>query len=225
MQAVAAWYVNGMKILAVVLLLLAVSACTATQQGEPKKEAWLTGKLTFRKVESVTPVSAPSSALSSGRPTPQNEAGDQAVQTARATRQSKDATIRKQVLSTFDCAAPDPLVGNDDEAAPLVTCDSGEAKYDLGPVFLDGDRIVKAKASPSEYGNGHVVTVEFDDEGARTWSDFTTANVGNQVAMLINGRVLSAPSIESPITGGTTQITGQFTADQADQLARQLVGR
>ena len=217
----AAWYVNGMKILAVVLLLLAVSACTATQQGEPKKEAWLTGKLTFRKVESTTPVSAPSS----GHPVPQNEADDPAVQTARATRQNPDATVRKLALSTFDCAAPDPLVGNDDAAAPLVTCDAGEAKYDLGPVFLDGDRVVKAKASPSEYSTGHVVTIEFDDEGARTWSDFTTANVGNQVAMLINGRVLSAPTIESPITGGTTQILGRFTADQADQLARQLVGR
>jgi preprotein translocase subunit SecD len=212
-----------MKILAAVLLL-ALAACTATapgEQGEPKREAWLTGKLTFRKVESEAPASQPTS----GYPVPQNKPDDPAVQTARATRQSTDDKIREQVLGTFDCAAPDPLVGNDDAASPLVTCDAGLVKYDLGPVFLDGDRIVKAKASPSEYGTGHVVTIEFDAEGARTWSDFTTANVGNQVAMLINGRVLSAPSIQSPITGGATQITGQFTADQADQLARQLVGR
>ncbi|MCX2952986.1 SecDF P1 head subdomain-containing protein [Lentzea sp. NEAU-D7] len=214
-----------MKILAVVLLLLAIAACTPTPQGEPKQEAWLTGKLTFRKVESVTPGSAPTPSPSSGHPVPRSEAGDPAVQTVRATRQSPDATVRELALGTLDCAAPDPLVGNDDAAAPLVTCDAEGAKYDLGPVFLDGDRVVKAKASPSEYGGGHVVTVEFDDGGARTWSDFTTANVGNQVAILINGRVLSAPSIQSPITGGTTQITGRFTADQADQLARQLVGR
>lgn len=209
-----------MKILAVVLLL-AVTACTATQQGEPKREAWLTGKLTFRKVESVTPTSKPST----GYPAPQNEAGDPAVKTARATRQSTDATVREQALGTLDCGAPDPLTGNDDAAAPLVTCDAGEFKYDLGPVFLDSDRVGKAKASPSESGTGHVVTVEFDPEGARTWSDFTTANVGNQVAILVNGRVLSAPSIQSPITGGAMQIAGKFTADEADQLARQLVGR
>jgi preprotein translocase subunit SecD len=147
------------------------------------------------------------------------------VKTARATRQSTDATIREQALGTLDCGAPDPLAGNDDAAAPLVTCDAGEFKYDLGPVFLEGDRVGKAKAGPSEYSTGHVVTVEFDAEGARTWGDFTTANVGNQVAILINGRVLSAPSIQSPITGGATQITGNFTADEADQLARQLVGR
>ncbi|SMD11866.1 SecDF P1 head subdomain-containing protein [Lentzea albidocapillata] len=209
-----------MKILAVVLLL-AVAACTTTPQGEQQKEAWLTGKLTFRKVESVTPASAPSP----GNAVPRNEAGDPAVQTARATRQSTDATVREQALSTLDCGAPDPLTGNDDAAAPLVTCDADGFKYDLGPVFLDGDRVVKAEASPSEYGTGHVVTAEFDAEGARTWSDFTTAHVGNQVAILINGRVLSAPSIQSPITGGATQIAGKFTADEADQLARQLVGR
>jgi preprotein translocase subunit SecD len=209
-----------MKILAVVLLL-AVTACTATQQGEPKREAWLTGKLTFRKVESVTPTSKPSS----GYPAPQNEAGDPAVKTARATRQSTDAATREQALGTLDCSAADPLAGHDDAAAPLVTCDAGEFKYDLGPVFLDGDRVGKAEAGPSEHVTGHVVTVEFDAEGARTWSDFTTANVGNQVAILINGRVLSAPSIQAPITGGSAQISGNFTRDEADQLARQLVGR
>ncbi|MFJ8960836.1 SecDF P1 head subdomain-containing protein [Lentzea sp. NPDC102401] len=209
-----------MKILAVVLLL-AVAACTATEPDTPAREAWLMGKLTFRKVESVAPSSKPSS----GHPAPQNEADDPAVKAARATRQSTDATTREQALGTLDCGAPDPLAGHDDAAAPLVTCDAGEFKYDLGPVFLDGDRVGKAKASPSEYGTDHVVTVEFDAEGARTWSDFTTANVGNQIAILINGRVLSAPSIQSPITGGTTQITGRFTADEADQLARQLVGR
>ncbi|MDX3655810.1 hypothetical protein PV646_00705 [Streptomyces sp. ID05-26A] len=208
-----------MKILAVVLLL-AVAACTATEPGTPVTAEWLTGKLTFREVKGQAPTTKPSS----GFPAPQNEPGDPAVQTARATRQSTDATVREQALGTLDCAAPDPLVGNDDPAAPLVTCDAGEFKYDLGPVALDGDRVVKATASPSEYG-GHVVTIEFDPEGARTWSDFTTANVGKQIAILINGRVLSAPSIQSPITGGSTQISGNFTREEADQLARQLVGR
>ncbi|MGW6448760.1 SecDF P1 head subdomain-containing protein [Lentzea sp. NPDC055074] len=208
-----------MKILAVVLLL-AVAACTATEPGTPAKAAWLQGKLTFRKVENLAPTTKPSS----GYPARQNEAADPAVQTARTTRQSTDAAVREQALGTLDCGAPDPLVGNDDPATPLVTCDGGEFKYDLGPVALDGDRVVKATASPSEYG-GHVVTIEFDAEGAWTWSDFTTANVGNQVAILINGRVLSAPTIQSPITGGSTQISGKFTRDEADQLARQLVGR
>ena len=209
-----------MKILAVVLLLV-VTACTATEPGTPARAEWLTGKLTFRKVEGQAPTARPSS----GYPVPGHEAGDPAVQTAKATRQSTDKTVREQAMSTLDCAAPDPLAGHDDAAAPLVTCDGGEYRYDLGPVFLDGDRVGKASSGPSEFGDGHVVTIEFDAEGARTWADFTTANVGNQVAILINGRVLSAPSIQSPITGGAAQITGNFTAAEADQLARQLVGR
>jgi len=209
-----------MKILAVVLLL-AVTACTATEPGTPAKQPWLEGKLTFRKVESVTPTTKPSS----GYPVPQHEAGDPAVQTVRATRQSTDTIVREQALGLLDCAAPDPLVGNDDPAAPLVTCDAGESKYDLGPVALDGDRVAKATSRFDQQGGGFVVTVEFDAEGARTWGDFTTANVGDQVAILINGRVLSAPSIQSPITGGATEISGRFTRDEAEQLAQQLERR
>ncbi|SFR20311.1 preprotein translocase subunit SecD [Lentzea waywayandensis] len=219
MRAVVAWYANGMKTLAVVMLL-AVAACTATEPGTPAREAWLTGKLTFRKVESEAPTSKPSS----GYPAPQNKADDPAAQSARATRQSTDDTTRKQALDTFDCTAPDPLLGNDDAAAPLVTCDAGEFRYDLGPVFLDGGRITEATAGLSQYG-GHVVTVEFDAEGAKTWGDFTTANVGRQVAILINGRVLSAPTVQGAITGGTAEISGKFTADEAEQLANQLSGR
>ncbi|SES23797.1 SecDF P1 head subdomain-containing protein [Lentzea albida] len=207
-----------MRILALVLLL---TACTATEPGTPAREEWLTGQLTFRKVEGQAPTSRPSA----DHPVRQNEAGDPAVGTARAVRQSADAKVREQALGVLDCAAPDPLVGNDDPVAPLVTCDAGEFKYDLGPVFLDGDRVAAASAEVDPSGAGFVVTVEFDAGGARTWSDFTTANVGEQVAILINGRVLSAPTVQSPITGGSAQISGGFTRDEADQLARQLVGR
>lgn len=207
-----------MKFLAVALLL-AVAACTATEEGTPAKQAWLTGKLTFRKVENEVPTSKPSS----GYPAPQHEPDAPEVQAAKATRQSADVNTRKQALDALDCTAPDPLVGNDDAAGPLVTCDDGETKYDLGPVFLDGDRIATASAMPSQYG-GHVVTIEFDPQGAQIWGEFTTGNVGKSVAILINGRVLSAPSIQAPIHGGVTQISGQFTMDEAEQLAKQLNG-
>jgi len=155
-----------MKILAVALLL-AVSACTTTEAGAPAREAWLTGKLTFREVRSEAPTSKPSS----GYPAPQHKADAPEVRTAQATRQSTDDDTREQALAAFDCGAPDPLVGNDDAARPLITC------------------------------------------------------VGQQVAILINGRVLSAPSIQSPILGGVTEISGQFTKDEAEQLAQQLSGR
>jgi preprotein translocase subunit SecD len=208
-----------MKILTVALLL-AVAACTATEEGAPTREAWLTGKLTFREVKSEAPTTKPSS----GYPAPQHKADDPEVRSAKATRQSTDDEVRGQALDTFDCTAPDPLVGNDDAATPLVTCDAGQAKYDLGPVFLDGDRITKAEPTPGQDGN-HVVSIEFDSQGAKVWGEFTTEHVGRQVAILINGRVLSAPMIQSPILGGATQISGNFTAKEAAQLAAQLSGR
>ena len=206
-----------MRILAVAVLLAVVS-CTATEEGAPTKVAWLDGELTFRKVQNEAPTAKPST----GYPVPQQNAAASEVQVAQAARQSTDDNVRSLALESFDCAAPDPLTGNDDAARPLVTCDAGEFKNDLGPVFLDGGRIKKATPSPSEYGDGHIVSIEFDEQGAKTWADFTTANVGERVAILINGRVLSAPSIQSPITGGTAQIVGRFTAQEAAQLAWQL---
>ncbi|WP_434453001.1 SecDF P1 head subdomain-containing protein [Lentzea sp. E54] len=78
--------------------------------------------------------------------------------------------------------------------------------------------------SPDANG-GHVMTVEFEPMGSVTWDDFMSANEGQQVAILTNGHVLSAPGIQSPILGGATQIAGRFIADEAEQLAQQLSGR
>lgn len=210
-----------MKILALALLLV-VTACTASEQGTPTKDAWLSGPLTFRKVNGE-PVATDKPAGS--YPAPQARADAPEVVTAKTTRQSPVEAERQKALEAFDCTAADPLVGNDDKALPLVTCDDGEYKYDLGPVFLDGDRIANASAMPNPNGTGHVIMLEFDPVGAQTFGQFTTDNVGSGVAILINGRVLSAPTIQSPILGGVTEISGQFTKDEAEQLAKQLNGR
>ena len=70
-----------------------------------------------------------------------------------------------------------------------------------------------------------VITVTFNSAAARVWADFTSANVGSQVAVVFDGEVLSAPTIVSAITNGQTVISGDFTHDQADQLAISLTGR
>jgi preprotein translocase subunit SecD len=66
--------------------------------------------------------------------------------------------------------------------------------------------------------------LEFDDNAARTWADFTSANVGTQTAFTLDTQVLSAPEIRESIPGGRTQITGNFTADSARELADALNG-
>jgi preprotein translocase subunit SecD len=64
--------------------------------------------------------------------------------------------------------------------------------------------------------------VQFNDDASRTWADFTAANVGTQTAFVLDSQVVSAPTIQEAIPGGRTQITGQFTADSARELANVL---
>ncbi|WP_053737190.1 hypothetical protein [Nocardia sp. NRRL S-836] len=209
-----------MRIFALALLLV-TAACTTPEQGAQSTDPFLSGPLTFRKVEG-DPV--PTNQQPTGYPAPHHSADDPAVAQAKALRQLAEGPARAQLLATFDCSAPDPLLGNDDRTLPLVTCDAGDHRYALGPVFLDGDRVMKATAEPDATGAGHVVTVKFDQQGAQVFGDFTAANIGSQVAILMNGRVLSAPTIQSAIPGGVVQITGRFTKAQAEQLAAHLNG-
>ncbi|ANZ38655.1 hypothetical protein BBK82_23925 [Lentzea guizhouensis] len=210
-----------MRILALALLLLA-TACTTPEPGTPSKDPFLSGPLTFRKVEGEA---VPTAQSPTSYPVPQHDADNPAVTEAKAVRQPTDPAARKHLLETFDCTARDPLLGHDDRNLPLVTCDAGEFRYDLGPVFLDGDRIMKATANPDPNSTGHhTVTIEFDPQGAKTFGDFTAANIGSRIAILVNGRVLSAPTIQSAIPGGVVNIAGRLTKDQADQLAAQLNG-
>ncbi len=58
-------------------------------------------------------------------------------------------------------------------------------------------------------------TCEFKPDAANIWADFTAANVGTQTAFTLDSQVVSAPQIQEAIPGGRTQITGQFTADDA----------
>jgi preprotein translocase subunit SecD len=151
--------------------------------------------------------------------TPADPAVAAAINEARQTRQSTDASVQAQALQALDCAAPDPLRGYDDPARPLVSCNQdGTEKYVLGPSFLEGTQIATAQASQNTQGAGWVIDVTFKPEGAGIWGDYTSKNVGKNVAFVLDGEVVSAPTINGPIFG-TTQITGQFNQASAQSLA------
>ncbi|MFI9455176.1 SecDF P1 head subdomain-containing protein [Amycolatopsis sp. NPDC052450] len=141
-------------------------------------------------------------------------------------RQSTDPAGQQAAAAALDCSAgPDPLDGRDDPALPLVSCDRVEGtKYLLGPAFLTGADLSRANARLATESGGPIVGLSFTDAGARTWADWTAGNVGKQVAMVLKSRVLTAPMIQSAITGGETQITGKFTMTEARQLARDIAG-
>ncbi|TVL90168.1 SecDF P1 head subdomain-containing protein [Streptomyces sp. SAJ15] len=86
-----------------------------------------------------------------------------------------------------------------------------------------------AKASFDEYGSGWIVTVTLTDTDARRFGELserlaTRTPPTNRVAMIRDGRLLSAPAVTTAITGGKVQISGSFTQDTARRLAEDLGG-
>lgn len=87
-----------------------------------------------------------------------------------------------------------------------------------GNTVLTGKDLKDSKASADQSGQP-VVTLQFNDEGAKKFADLTARNVGKQIAILLDGKVLTAPRVSEPITGGNAQITGSKDAQDAEHLA------
>jgi preprotein translocase subunit SecD len=95
------------------------------------------------------------------------------------------------------------------------------ASFPLSAVVVDGSQITKANPQVNAQ-SGPSVTLSMNGEAAAKWATFTTANVGKQVAIILDGVVKSAPVIQGPITSGDTEISGKFTTEEAKQLAAVL---
>jgi preprotein translocase subunit SecD len=99
-------------------------------------------------------------------------------------------------------------------------------KYQLGPVLVTGDMIKKATAV---YGSASQTTVAgwqvdftLTPSGTKTFGDVTTRLVGKQLAIVLDQVVISAPTVQNPITNGNGVITGRFTEQRAKDLATVL---
>jgi preprotein translocase subunit SecD len=86
--------------------------------------------------------------------------------------------------------------------------------------MLTGAELTRAEvaADPNSPGNWQVA-IEFNPEGARRFGDITERNVGKQLGIILDGNVYSAPRINERIPGGRAVITGQFTVEEARDLA------
>lgn len=87
---------------------------------------------------------------------------------------------------------------------------------------LDGDRLADAHAGFDPRSGEPVVNFRFDEAGARRFAEITTQNVGRPFAIVLDGRILSAPVIREPITGGAGQISGRFSVAEAGVLSALL---
>ncbi len=132
----------------------------------------------------------------------------------------------------YDCSNPANDPANAPKDQPVIACDpAGTAKYILGPVELDGSSITDATAGMNTQNGQWVVNVVFDEAGAKTFGEvsqrlyaFTKAGQTpqNQFAFVLDGAVISAPSMNGVILDGKPQISGTFTQESSKTLADQL---
>jgi preprotein translocase subunit SecD len=112
------------------------------------------------------------------------------------------------------------LKDNQDAVLPSKVGDPQQGCYFVGPLLLNGRRVRTAKALYDSQQGGWIVNVTFRGEDFVT--QVATPNVGKQVAIILDGVVLSAPTIQQGITGKTVTISGSFTQGEAKDLALSL---
>ena len=147
------------------------------------------------------------------------------VDTATVASGDLTAALSAQ-YAAYDCTKKESVQGGggDDPKAALVSCDrSGAIKYLLAPAKGVGADVSTASAVLDQQGGGGwMVSLDFNGEGTSKFGELTSEVVSlpqpqNQVAIVLDGLVISAPRIISAITAGNAQITGNFTqADSAD---------
>ena len=86
-------------------------------------------------------------------------------------------------------------------------------------VLVSGDNLINAKPALDNQSNQAVVSFTFDRVGAKKFGRGTADNIGKQLAIILDNKIISAPSISEAILGGNGQITGNFTLQSATDLA------
>lgn len=104
----------------------------------------------------------------------------------------------------------------------LPDAKSGQTYAIEDRVALDGERLTDARAGFDQRTQEPIVSFRFDSLGARQFAEITSANVGKPFAIVLDGKVLSAPVIREPITGGSGQISGSFKVEDTVVLSALL---
>ena len=110
------------------------------------------------------------------------------------------------------------------EIVPYAEGEGNGAAFEVlrRQVMISGEQLINAQQSYDPQDNQPVVTIRFDSAGSSTFAKVTAQNVGKRFAMVLDGKVLSAPSINEPILGGSAQISGSFSVASANNLAISL---
>ena len=129
-----------------------------------------------------------------------------------------------QFQASGGCQQGATSVMGDDPATPLITCDEDGIAYLLSPAMIEGTQLDDAGAAIPQQQVNYVVTLSFDGDGTEVFADISNALVGTekQFAIVLDGQVLSAPTMEGRILDGNAQISGDFNETTANSLATSL---
>src|SRR5207253_1817635 len=137
--------------------------------------------------------------------------------------------IGRTALLEFKLVARGPEAGTLDHPGPNVQVVLGKSEKGRRTSYLverrtlmTGDVLTDAKVQQGTVTQGMVVNFVFDARGSKEFGEITSANVGRQLAIILDGVVESAPEIREPITGGQGIIEGHFDFTEAQDLANVL---
>ncbi len=212
------------------------TVATAPASASPEASATPEPSATADPAASAAASASPDPAASiEASPSPEATAGSA---TEVPLIQADENTLEFQnEIAALDCTLPENYAGGrpDDPVKWLGTCDqTGAGKYNLEPAFIQGTNVTNANAVLPQNGLGWVVSLEFDGDGAQALAEASTrlsalpecgilgANPCNAFAIVLDGVVVSAPRFNEPIIGGQAQIEGDFTAEEARDLANVL---
>ena len=133
----------------------------------------------------------------------------------------KQNIIREDLMLLWgNSPIKDPQTGKETDLYELYAIRGNRnAEPDLG-----GEVVTSARSEVrNDLGqNRPVVTMTMNDEGARKWARLTGSNIGRRIAIVLDGVVYSAPNVNGEITGGRSEISGNFTVDETTDLANVL---
>ena len=130
-----------------------------------------------------------------------------------------------QAFQDYQCPpAGETALVEDDPDKPLVTCDDQGIKYLLSPSLIEGTELAGADAGIPQSQFDWVVSLDFDSSGTSKFTEISRALYGTekQFAIVLDGQVLSAPTMDAVITNGRAEISGNFTEQSATSLATSL---
>lgn len=108
------------------------------------------------------------------------------------------------------------------EVKEIPATKTASASSQLVPTELTGADLQSASVVFDSQNGKPAISLQFTDSGGQKFSDITSRNVGNPIPIVLDNQIISSPVVQEKITGGSAQISGNFTVDEAKQLAIQL---